>query len=237
MNPAFTPRHSHQPEQKTSHTSKKPDVIIGTIPWWQWLKPRLITTLRWCNRHVRKLVTITTRYVRGLTRTQRIQHAAIILGLIMLCFIAGQTFSRKPHPSQTAQSGTSATLPKETPSFSAILPSGKSATDYGGWTRVSPSDRNAVYAYTDTIDGTSIIVSEQPLPDDFKSDPDGSVQKLAESFSADRTLSAGDYTVYIGKSAKGPQSLIFTTHSLLVLIKSSATVSDDHWVRYIKSLQ
>jgi hypothetical protein len=174
----------------------------------------------------------------GLTRIQRIWHAVIILGCIVLLVVLAQVLDRKPHSTQSPQSGNSSTeLPKETPSFSTILPSGKSASDYGGWTRVSPSDRNAVYAYTDSLAGTSIIISEQPLPDSFSSDPSGSIQKLAESYSADRTFEAGSTTVYIGKSAKGPQSLIFTKHGLLILIKSSSTISDDQWKSYITLLQ
>jgi len=163
---------------------------------------------------------------------------AIVLGVFLLIVLFNLIFSR--HPATTTQGSETANgaqLPKETPSFSTILPSGASASKYGGWTRVSPSDRNAVYAYTDTLAEVAIIVSEQPIPDSFKSDQTGSIQKLAESYSADRTFDTDGTTVYIGKSSKGPQSLIFTEHGLLVLIKSSSTVSDDQWKTYIKSLR
>lgn len=239
MNPTFTPRNTPREEtRKPSRTAKDDGKVIIHTSLWRQLRPHLVMIVRWLVRLIRKFVSILMRYIHNLTKTQRIQHAAIIVGLIVLCFVCSQIFSRKPHSSQTAQTGgSSAQLPKETPDFSAVLPSGKSVSDYGGWTRVSPEDRNAVYAYTDTIDNVSIIVSEQPLPDSFKSDPSGSIQKLAESYSADRTFEANGTVVYIGKSAKGPQSLIFTAHDLLILIKSSATVSDEHWIRYITSLR
>src|SRR4051812_26486041 len=48
--------------------------------------------------------------------------------------------------------------------YQTILPEGKSISDFGGWTRVSPPKTDPVYAYTDEINSTSINVSEQPLP-------------------------------------------------------------------------
>jgi len=184
------------------------------------------------------LVRLIIRYIRSLSRTQRYQHGAIILGSILLIVLFNLIFSRNTAtPTQSSQASSGAQLPKESPSFSAILPKGTSASDFGGWTRVSPSDRNPSYVYADTLEGVTIRVNEQPIPDTFKSDLSGSVEKLADDFGATHILDAGDTKVYIGKNAKGPQSLIFVKHDLLISITSNATVSDDQWITYIKSLQ
>lgn len=232
--PRTPPRSSPSPKSKETRASgaRSPDQR------WRLWRSRLVRLGTWTRHQLKRLAASFARYLRNLSRTQRYQHAAIVLGLIVLVFVINQIFSHHTPTSHvtTTASGSAADLPKGNPDFTTILPKGKSADDLGGWTRVSPSDRNAVYAYTDTLAGVSIVVSEQPLPDSFKSDIEGSVEKLSDDFSADRTFEVNGITVHIGKSAKGPQSLIFTTRGLLILIKSNATISDDQWKTYITSL-
>lgn len=234
MSDLFTPRTpatpAPSPEPTATKRSSQPQSRWHV--WWR----RLVHFVTWLGRLLKKAIALLGRYARSLSRMQRLQHAGIILGIILLLFVLNQIFSRHTSTSHTTSSS-STQLTKENPSFTTILPKGTSASDYGGWTRVSPPDRNAVYAYAGKIGDVSIIVSEQPIPDSFKSDPTGSVQTLADSYSADRTFDAGGTTVYIGKSAKGPQSLILIKHDLLILIKSTSTVTDEDWVTYIKSLQ
>ncbi|QQS70950.1 hypothetical protein IPP92_01465 [Candidatus Saccharibacteria bacterium] len=117
-----------------------------------------------------------------------------------------------------------------------MLPAGKSIADLGGWTRVSPNSADPVFAYADTLDGSQIIISQQPLPDSFQSDPEGHIAELAKDYNASEKISTTNTTVYIGDSIKGPQSVIFTKSKLLILIKSSVKHSNDSWIRYINSL-
>lgn len=124
----------------------------------------------------------------------------------------------------------------DTPSYATITPNGSPVSELGGWKRVSPSDSNPVFAYTDSIDGVSVSVSQQPLPSSFKDNQSSKVAELAKSYNASNKLDADGTSVYIGDSAKGPQSVIFTKNDLLVLIKSQQRVSNESWVRYIKSL-
>jgi hypothetical protein len=125
----------------------------------------------------------------------------------------------------------------QSPEYTTLLPDGKSIIELGGWQRVSPAESEAVYAYVDTLNGISISVSEQPLPETFKNNPDTKVAELAKSYNATEKISAGQTTVYLGASAKGPQSVIFTKSNLLVLIKSDAKVPNDAWVTYVNSLK
>lgn len=119
------------------------------------------------------------------------------------------------------------------PSFSTLLPKEKPITDLGGWQRVSPPDNDPVFAYTDSIDGIKISVSQQPLPSGMD---DAQVAELAKKYNATTKLELSQPVVYIGASAKGPQSVIFTKNKLLVLIKSQGKISDEAWTNYIKSL-
>lgn len=133
---------------------------------------------------------------------------------------------------------TSTTLQKGTPDYTTLLPEGKSISSLGGWTRVSPPESNAVYAYADKIDGVSITVSEQPLPDDFSDNPDGQLEDLASNYSANRYITTAEgVKVYIGTSSKGPQSLIILKDDILILIKSNTALNDKQWSDYVDSLK
>lgn len=118
------------------------------------------------------------------------------------------------------------------PEYQTVIPKGKNIADLGGWKRVSPPKASPVYAYSDTLDNVSISVSQQPLPPSFN----GNVAELAKKFNATDKVDANGTDVYIGTSAKGPQSTIFTKNGLLILIKSQKSIDDKAWAYYIESL-
>lgn len=122
------------------------------------------------------------------------------------------------------------------PDYQTVLPGEKSVEDLGGWKRVSPPKNDPVYAYSDTINEIPISVSQQPLPKSFVGNVDDKVADLAQKFNANTKIDGGDTKVYIGTSAKGPQSVIFTKKNVLVLIKSEKKIDNDTWATYIKSL-
>ena len=128
-------------------------------------------------------------------------------------------------------------IPTSQLGFDTIVPTGKSIEQLGGWQRVSPEETAPVYAYTDTVEGVSITVSQQDIPNSFGTNTNSKVAELAKNFNATNTLNVGGLTVYIGTSAKGPQSLIFTKDKTLVLIKSDEEISGSAWTAYIESLQ
>ncbi len=125
----------------------------------------------------------------------------------------------------------------QVPFYETLMPTGKTIEQLGGWTRMSPSDRNAVFGYTDSIENNRIVVSQQPLPEDFREDVEAQVEALAKGYKATEKITVGGLTVHIAKSAKGPQSIVFAKKGLLVLIRSSVTISNDQWIGYISSLQ
>ncbi len=120
--------------------------------------------------------------------------------------------------------------------YQTVLPAGKSVSELGGWKRVSPVKNDPVFAYADKIGEVSISVSQQPLPQSFKTDIDNQVAELAKKFNATTKIDASSTTVYVGTSAKGPQSAIFTKNGLLILIKSQKKINDVAWEKYIKAL-
>jgi hypothetical protein len=125
----------------------------------------------------------------------------------------------------------------EQPKYDTLLPAGKTIKQLGGWGRVSPPDKDPVFAFTDNIDGVQLNVSQQPLPESFKKDIAGEVAKLATQFSATQQVKAGDTLVYVGTSHKGPQSAIFAKDDLLILIRSVTKLTDQQWATYVNDLQ
>jgi hypothetical protein len=123
------------------------------------------------------------------------------------------------------------------PTHHTITPKGSSINTFGGWHRVSPETSEPVYAYDDILKDVVISVSQQPLPDSFKKDPDASVAEFAKQNSYSQKLKAGDVTAYVGTNAKGPQSVVFTKDNLLIFIKSQDKISDKAWIRYISALK
>lgn len=167
---------------------------------------------------------------RGTTSRRRLFTKPVIISLVAVCCVAAGILIRN------SADGSSAAGVK-TPSYETALPKGKSISELGGWKRVSPPKNDPVFAFTDTIDGVPISVSEQPLPQSFKTDTGNQVAQLAQKFSATDKLEAGGTTVYIGTSSKGPQSVIFAKNNVLILIKSEKKITDTSWAAYAQSLQ
>lgn len=179
------------------------------------------------------------RLVHQLPKWSRRTYASV--GLVAVVLIAGGTLLHNHFSGQSSgsvQGASTASGPTPgTPSYATILPHGKSIKSLGGWYRVSPPSSDPVYAFADQIGSVPLDVSEQPLPDSFKNDTSEQVAQLAQSFGAGEKLTAQGLTFYIGTSAKGPQSIILTKNNLLILIRSTAILTNDQWIAYISSLQ
>lgn len=168
------------------------------------------------------------------TRRRRV-IAVIIIAVLFVASISGYLVFEHNRAASSIP-GSKITLPKGTPTYSTILPSGKSSTELGGWTRISPPTSNAVYAYVDKIGTVQISVSEQPLPDSFKNNIEIQVQQLAEAQGASEKITVGALTVHLGTYDKNTQRAIFSKNNLLILITSTGTITNNDWANYINSL-
>lgn len=122
------------------------------------------------------------------------------------------------------------------PTYDIVLPQRTPIEDLGGWRQSSPTTDSPAFAYKDEIESIEIIVSQQPIPEPFKGNVAAQVKQFAEGFGATTLLEANGSDAYIGRSASGPQWVIFTKSNTLVIIKSEKTISQADWVRYINSL-
>jgi len=161
---------------------------------------------------------------KRLSRKRVVVISIIAIGIILLSIGAYTLLANKYRASS------------ENPGFETLTPRGKSADDFGGWKRVSPPKSDPVFAYTDSIKGVPILVSQQAMPASFTGNINDEVTALAKQFNAAAEIDANGIIIYIGTSAKGPQSVIFTKNDLLILIKSQKQIENSAWAEYVKLL-
>ncbi len=167
---------------------------------------------------------------------KKVGFAAVIIVIFTVVTVAVGSFVNQQNNAKNNASANYATKTYQNPDFQTVLPNGKSVGQFGGWQRVSPVGKDPVFAYADSVNGVAVSVSEQPLPAALRADPSDQVASLAEKFNATDQIAAGDTTVHVGTSAKGPQSAVLTKNDLLILIKSASKIADTSWANYVESL-
>jgi hypothetical protein len=174
---------------------------------------------------VKRVITL----VQGLTRKQLIIGGTACLVLIssfgVLRAITGND--------KDVSSGVLGDVAKE-PEFDTVLPKGSKEEITSP--QIAYDGQRKVASFADILNGINITVSQQPLPESFKDDPDKEVRKIAESFNADMQIKAGGITAYKGTNANGPQTIIFHRGELLIFMFSEREIPDDVWGTYILSL-
>lgn len=164
---------------------------------------------------------------------------AVIVGLVGAGYLVAGNGSSPANPTavqgQTQIAGSPILLDQK-PEFDILTPGGRGTEELGGLAKINPPDADPVYAYADSIGDVGIRVSQQQLPQNLKDNP-AELEEMAKGFNASRTLSVDSRTIYIGRNASGPQSLLFIDSDLLVLVTSDAEISDQGWVEYLKNLK
>jgi len=146
--------------------------------------------------------------------------------------VAGSTseenISQEPVPQEGEQ-------PKYTePEFSLVYPGGNKLPVV----KVSPEGTDAAYSYIDRLNGESIRVSQQVVPNSFSYNPDVELERVAKNFQATNIIQIDGKNVYHGYSEKTRvQSLVLIKKDRLIFIASPVQQTDDVWVGYITSLQ
>ncbi len=160
--------------------------------------------------------------------------ASVAVVVLLGSLTAGALIQHK----ETKETNQSSSELIENLEYQTVLPDNKSISQLGGWRRVSPPESDPVYAYVDSIDGVAISVSQQPLPAAFAQGTDAQIAALAKKFNAtDKLTAEGGAQFFMGTSAKGPQSVIFTKNGLLILMKSQQKIDTKSWIKYASSLR
>ncbi|MDN5275136.1 MAG: hypothetical protein JWP06_1037 [Candidatus Saccharibacteria bacterium] len=228
--PTQTGSHPNDPTLTHPRATPRPAPSLSTTPV---QSPHLVRPIVETKPNKPSLKSAVVSYTQQSLHDRK---TLVILAVVILFLITAGAFIVQHNMTSNADDTSVSKEAVDSLEYQTILPEGKSITDLGGWKRVSPAKSDPVYAYIDEIGAVSINVSEQPLPQSFVGNTDDQVAELAKKFSATNKISAGDIKVYAGTSSKGPQSIIFTKNSLLILIKSQEKIDDAAWIKYIKSL-
>lgn len=164
---------------------------------------------------------------------------AIVSGVIIVAaagfLITGQ-LNRQQSAAKTPVASSSPRETIENLKSRATLPKGKTINELGGWKLLRPPESPPLLAYVDNIGATPIQVTQQSLPTASKGDATSQIVEIAKKFNATNEIDAGTTKIYVGTSAKGPQSAIFTKNNLLIMIKTEEKIDDQAWVDYVKTL-
>lgn len=215
-------RHLQQTDSQHAHTESPAS------------KPEQTTTLVSAtnsHRSSRTPRTPVTR-IRHLLLTKKAIVASIVVVAVVGSIAVNAVIKQRTDLENAKKNDPNALI--ENLEYQTVIPDGKSIGELGGWKRVSPAKSDPVFAYNDTLDGVAINVSQQPLPKSFKGGDQ--IADLAKRFNATTKIDANGTTVYVGTSAKGPQSAILSKNDLLILIKSQNKIDDKSWAKYARSL-
>lgn len=190
--------------------------------------------------HLRPVVAASLRHKRRLAVGAAGFVVVIALGIV------GQGQLAKPSRGQAAVAGatssqatagaTTAVLAQ--PDFSPVVPKDKPQL-------ATPDDKVSKfdgtkdsYVYEDTLGGTQLIVSEQPMPTTYGATPEDNLAKIASKLGAKQQLSSGLGTAYLASNTvNNSQTIIATNGKVLIFVQSSFQHDTSAWVAYLSTLQ
>lgn len=156
---------------------------------------------------------------------------AVVGVLLLVGHFAGKDSNKTSNNSGSGQQTSSEPISHDPP-FGPVLPSKGINKE-----KIAYNPERNFAKFDDRINGVAINVSQQPLPENLKKDPESGVEQLAESLGAKQPLQiAGGGIAYISESISGPQIVVLKKFNLLIFIKTGNRVEVDAIVDYINSL-
>jgi hypothetical protein len=131
-----------------------------------------------------------------------------------------------------------AKLAATSPAFTPITPAKDTATATTSTkTQIAFDATRNVYSFSDSFKGNNLVVSQQPIPDKFKSGAEA-VNSIAASLSAKQSTPVDGGVAYIASDAKsGSQTVVFTKNDLLIFIQSPFRHDASDWKTYIDTFK
>lgn len=164
---------------------------------------------------------------------------SLVIVVLVILSVAGYFGARhfmKSTPEAALKAGAGQTAVAN-PTFTPVAPSEKSQLASASSAGTGFDGTRDVYSYNDTLSGTGITVSQQPLPTGAAS-PQAAIDKVAKSIGATTPVSVPNGTKgYLADSHSGNQVVVFTVHNLLVFIQSPFTHTASDYQIYIANLK
>lgn len=161
---------------------------------------------------------------------------ASVLVLVVSTFAGGAYIKRSADARKAAKAAAAVTQKakavKTKPEFEPVT-SGAAAEP----AKSAYDSTKGVYSFADKVAGKDVIVSQQPVPEQFKSAFDA-VNDIAESLKAGQSTAINGGTAYIATDEQaGAQTVVFSKNNLLIFIQSPFKHSQAQWQAYINSLK
>ncbi len=94
-----------------------------------------------------------------------------------------------------------------------------------------------ISSYQDTINGVNLTITQQALPEKFKSNTAEEIKAFATAQNFKDSLSVDNGVAYVGMSAFGPQSVVYQKDQTLIFIQSVKKIPNGTWIKYLNGLQ
>jgi len=100
-------------------------------------------------------------------------------------------------------------------------------------------EKQGVITFKDEIDGKEIIITKQPLPDEFLADVGEAVENLSLSLSNKTAINRFETDfglIYVAIMEDGTQASIFSTKGILYFVTAELNISADSWIQFANSV-
>lgn len=131
-----------------------------------------------------------------------------------------------------------ATVATTKPGFKPVIPASKTELAAGKAGQTAFDTKRDTYSYNDTLKGQALVVSQQPLPANFKSNKDA-LANISKALNATQAVvtSAGA-TGYIATDTKSnSQTVVFALNDKLIFIRSPFSHPTTDWQVYLSTLK
>lgn len=168
---------------------------------------------------------------KSILNRRKIVIFGTLVCIFIIIFVSFKMFINRKVPDP----GTGQSKPKVShePKFDIVTPAGR---DIKKESIQYDAEKNFA-KYDDQIDGVQISVSQQPVPNNFKGNEAAELKLVAEGFAAkDQLQTDNDVAAYIGRSAKGPQTVILIKKDKLMFIKTASQIDVKSIEVYVNNL-
>lgn len=176
------------------------------------------------------------------SKKRSVLQTAIVIGLIFGSLAVTKLLVDTKGPAgQTVQTTPSKAVkpvePSAQPQFKVVIPKSRPelATATAG-TAAYDAKRNS-YSFSDSFQDRTILVSQQPVPSNFKTDSEA-LTKIAQQLGTKEVMATSKGPAYLGTDSKsGQQTIVFVTKGVLIFIQSPFSYNALKWQPYLEALE
>lgn len=167
---------------------------------------------------------------------RRVLKISLVVVLVGGAIVATPYIIKAVGGKGSTSTNTGSSTTKQQPAYAPLEPTTSSAAT-SHVQNVEYDSAKQLYKYNDTYEGVSLTVSQQPLPDDLRNNPD-KLKALAASIGANEAVTTTNGTVYISTDANlTTQRLVFASKQILVFMQANGVLKNPEWVKYVQALQ